>query len=224
MIITIDGPTGTGKSTIAKRLAEKIGFIYCDTGAMYRCLTYGIIKHKINPDKIEEVEDFVSRFEFDIKLVKQTKHYFYENEDITEKIRGAEVTALVSKISAIPSVREKLVNLQRKLGKNANAVFEGRDLGSVVFPNAEIKIYLTAAAEVRAKRRYDEFLHKAPEDRPHETLEQALESLNKRDSYDSSREHSPLKQPENAHIIDTSNLTIEEILDIILEIKNKFQK
>lgn len=220
MIITIDGPTGTGKSTIAKLLAEKIGFVYYDTGAMYRCLTYGIIKHKIDYNDLKNLEKFVSTFNFEVRIIDKTKQYFYEDENISDLIRQDAVTALVSQISAVPLVREKLVKHQRKLGEGANAVFEGRDMGTVVFPNATLKIYLTANAKVRAQRRFDE-LAKSPEETSNLSVENVLEKLNKRDFYDSSREHSPLHQAEDAHVIDTTNLSIDGVLNKILDILNR---
>ena len=221
MIITIDGPTGTGKSTIAKLLAEKIGFVHYDTGAMYRCLTYGIIKHQINYNDPNTLEKFVTSFNFDVRIIAENKQYFYENENITDLIRKEAVTALVSQISAIPFVREKLVKHQRRLGEGANAVFEGRDMGTVVFPNATLKIYLTANPEIRAQRRFDELIEKSPSESSNISVENVLERLNKRDSYDSSREHSPLHQAKDAHVIDTTDLSIEEVLNKILDILPK---
>jgi cytidylate kinase len=218
MIITIDGPTGTGKSTIAKLLAERIGFIYFDTGAMYRCLTYGIIKHKIDYNDLKTVENFINSFNFEVKMLNNEKQYFYEDENITDNIRKEVVTCLVSQISAMPIVREKLVKHQRKLGESANAIFEGRDMGTVVFPKAILKIYLTANSMVRAQRRFAELAEKLPEETAHISVQHILENLNKRDSYDSSREHSPLQQAEDAYVIDTTYLSIEEVLKKILDI------
>lgn len=220
MIITIDGPTGTGKSTIAKLLAEKIGFVYFDTGAMYRCVTYGIIKHRIDLKNIQEINNFVDSFDFEVKVIKGVKRYFYENEDISDRIRGEAVTSLVSMISAMPFVREKLVKEQRRLGsQGANAVFEGRDMGTVVFPQADLKIYLTADAEARARRRYQELLgNKTFEGKSPHNVEAVLESVNKRDAYDTARVHSPLQKAEDAYIIDTTHMSIEEVLAKILEI------
>lgn len=217
MIITIDGPIATGKSSIAKALAKEIGYIYFDTGAMYRCLTYGILKEKVNPDNAQELLDYLERFHFDIKIKQGDKHYFVENEDVTDKIRGDEVTSNVSKVSAIPAVREKLVALQRKHAEGVNAVFEGRDMGTVVFPKAFLKIFLTGSLEVRAKRRFDELRAKFPKETEELTLAHTLEEINRRDQYDINRENSPLKKAPDAYEIDTSNLSIREIVTIILE-------
>lgn len=220
MIITIDGPVATGKSTIAKKLAEAIGFIFFDTGAMYRAMTYGILKHHINIDNLEEIERYLQTFSFDIKVIRRERRYFVDGEDITQIIRGEEVTSAVSKVSAVKAVRDKLVSIQRELAIGVNAVFEGRDMGTVVFPDAAIKVFLTGRPEVRAQRRYDELLAKFPEEAKNLTLEKCLEDLNQRDYYDSHRENSPLKQAPDAFVVDTSDLTIDEIVFKILEYKD----
>ena len=220
MIITIDGPIATGKSTIAKKLAHEIGFIYFDTGAMYRCLTYAILKQHINADDPQALADFLKDFKFDIKIKHGERCYFVDGEDITLKIRGAEVTSAVSKISAIPSVREKLVAMQKEWALGVNAVFEGRDMGSVVFPAAELKIFLTGNSEVRAARRYAELREKFPEETKDLTLAKVLEDIDLRDGFDTKREISPLVKAPDAMEVDTSNLTIDEIVLKILEYKD----
>lgn len=220
MIITIDGSIATGKSTIAKRLAKEIGFIFFDTGAMYRCVTYAAMKNRVNLEDPQALKEFLKTFQFEIKVKHGDRYYFVENEDITLKIRGEEVTSHVSKVSAIPAVREKLVALQREWAVGVNAVFEGRDMGTVVFPNAQLKIFLTARPEVRAKRRFDELRAKFPEDTANLTLEKVLEDINARDDYDSHREISPLCQANDAIVVDTSDLSTEEIILKILEYKD----
>lgn len=221
MIITIDGSVATGKSTIAKKLAAAIGYIYFDTGAMYRAITYGILKHRINIDNKEELEKFLSIYEFDIKIKLGERRYFVGEEDVTQLIRMDEVTSEVSRISANPLVRQKLVEYQRNLAKGVNAVFEGRDMGSVVFSEeALVKIFLTGRLEVRAKRRFDELKAKFPEESAHLTLEKAKQDILARDEYDSKRDISPLIIPVDAHEIDTSDLTPDEIVYKILEIKD----
>lgn len=224
MIITIDGPIATGKSTIAKTLAEEIGFIYFDTGAMYRCLTYAILKANSNLEDLESLKIFLDSFAFQVKIRHHERFYFVGEEDVTDKIRLEEVTNAVSKVSAIAEVREKLVKLQRELAVGVNAVFEGRDMGSVVFPDAQVKIFLTGDPEVRARRRFDELRKKYPKDTEGLTLQKVLEDINERDRKDSTREISPLKQPEGACVIDTSNLTIDEIVFKILEYKDSLRK
>jgi len=223
MIITIDGPCATGKSTVARSLAEALGFIFFDTGAMYRSLTYAILKHQIDIHNPEMLQKFLLDFDLDIRHFRGQKHYFYEGEDISQKIRKREVTDSVSEVSADEEIRKKLVEMQRSLSEGINAVFEGRDMGSIVFPNAELKIFLTGRNDVRAKRRFDELKTKFPDESKDLTLEKCLEDLNKRDSYDSTREHSPLCQAPDAYVIDTSDLGIDEIVDQILEIKDSLK-
>ena len=220
MIITIDGTIATGKSTVAKKLAEEIGFIFFDTGAMYRTLTYAILKNCIDIHNAEQLADFLEKFELDIKVVKRERHYFVDGEDVTKKIRGEEVTSAVSEIAASRAVRDKLIEIQRNLAVGVNAVFEGRDMGTTVFPDANLKIFLTGRDDVRAKRRYDELTTKYRESSEGLTLEKCLEDIIKRDTYDSSREYSPLSQAEDAYVIDTSDLSLEEIVYKILEFKD----
>lgn len=220
MIITIDGPIATGKSTIAKKLARAIGFIYFDTGAMYRSITCGILKHGVNVDNPEELKKFLDTFDFDIKIKQGERCYFVDGENVTDLIRGEKVTAAVSKISAMKEVREKLMALQREFSVGVNAVFEGRDMGTVVFPDAEIKIFLTGKPEVRAKRRYEELKAKYPEEFKDMTIERMLEEINLRDHEDSTREIAPLRQAKDAIVIDTSVLSIDEIILKIQEFKD----
>lgn len=223
MIITIDGMTGTGKSTIAKRLAYQLGYIYFDTGAMYRCLTYAILKHNINIDDPALLEDFLKTFKYDYKIKRGEKAYFVEGEDVTLLIRGDKVTSYVSKVSAIPAVRQKLVTIQQSLANGVNAVFEGRDMGTVVFPNAQMKLFLTGRPEVRAMRRLNELKQKFPGEAEKFTFEQVLADMNQRDETDSHRELSPLKQASDAFVVDTSDLTPDEIILKILEYKDSLK-
>ena len=220
MIITIDGPVATGKSTLAKKLAAAIGYIYYDTGAMYRSLAYAIMKNSIDIDNPEELDKFLKDFEFEIKIKRGDRYYFVGNEDVTDKIRQNEVTSQVSRISANPKVRDKLVELQRQLSVGVNAVFEGRDMGTVVFPDAELKLFLTGRPEVRAKRRFDEMKAKYPEESKDLTMEKVQADLIARDEYDSTRANSPLKKADDAFVIDTSDLPVDELIYKILEVKD----
>lgn len=220
MIITIDGPAATGKSTLAKRLAAAIGYIYYDTGAMYRALTYAILENNIDMQNEEELANFLKNFDFSIKIKHGERFYYVGDENVTVKIRQNEVTSQVSRISAHPKVREKLVELQREQSVGVNAIFEGRDLGTVVFPNADLKIFLTGRPEVRAKRRFDEMKSKYPEESKDLTLAQSMEDLMARDAYDSTRVTSPLKKAEDAYEVDTSDSTIDELIYKILELKD----
>lgn len=214
MKITIDGPAGTGKTTVAKKVAEKLGFSYFDTGAMYRAVTYKILQEKISLSDKKQLLPFLENFQFQIKTEKQQKRYFVEKEDVTEVIRSATVTKNVSKVSALPEVREAIVKMQREFAKTGNAVFEGRDMGTVVFPKAELKIFLTARPAVRAERRYLEIKHKIGS----YTQEEIMKDILERDHYDTHREISPLKQAEDAHLIDTSDLSIDEVVEKIVSL------
>lgn len=220
MIITIDGPVATGKSSVAKKLAEALGFIFFDTGAMYRAITYSILKHHVNIRDLAELVAALDHFQFKIKVIHGQRHYFIESEDITDIIRTQEVTAAVSEVSSLAPVREKLVAIQRGYGQGVNAVFEGRDMGTTVFPNADLKIFLTGRIEVRAKRRYAELVAKNPELAKTLTLEACMENVIQRDNYDSTREISPLRQAPDAFVIDTSDVSVEDVVFKILECKD----
>lgn len=222
MIITIDGPAGTGKTTVAKNLAEELGYIYFDTGSMYRAITYGVIANKIDLDDENALKAFLESHPVTIETHFDEKRIFLAGIEVTSKIRTAEVTNLVSKVSSIRAVRDTLVATQRILSKGVNAVFEGRDMGSVVFPDADIKIFLTASLEVRAKRRYNELIAKNPEDTSL-TLAGVLADIDRRDKYDASRDISPMKAAEDSILIDTSNLSCNEVINLIINITKDLQ-
>lgn len=218
MIITIDGPAGSGKSTVAKRVADALGFVYFDTGAMYRAVTYGLIAQAIDFHNARLLEEFLKDFSLDIQVSPQgQKQYRWRGADISAEIRSQQVTDKVSEVSAIPAVRHRLVSLQREFGSGRDSVFEGRDMGTVVFPQAELKIFLFANPEARAQRRLVEL------QRSDQTLslERVLTDINRRDHYDSNRAHSPLKPAEDAYLIDTSALTIDQVVDQVLACKSR---
>lgn len=215
MIITIDGPSGTGKSTVTRLLAERLGFIYVDTGAMYRSVTYGILKHTIPLNDSQRIQELLDHLDFEVRLSENRQRFFFEKEEVTEKIREECISAHVSAVAALPAVRAKLVELQRGLAGTNNLIFEGRDMGTEVFPNAELKIFLTARPEVRAQRRLDELLQKKKDV---VTLKSVLENINKRDALDSSREHSPLRPASDAQIIDTSDLSIDAVIERLVSL------
>ena len=210
-IITIDGPSGAGKSTVAKLIADKLGFKYLDTGAMYRAVTLYIIENQVDIKNEEEVINALNKLNIGFD---SNYRMYLDSQDITEDIRKEKVVKFVSEVSAISSVRRKMVDLQRDIAKEGNYILDGRDAGSVVFPNADYKFYLEASLEERAKRRYKEELSKEVDI----SFEAVKESIKKRDKYDSNRKDSPLVVPENAIIIDTTNMTIDEVAEEITDI------
>lgn len=210
-IITIDGPSGAGKSTVAKLIADKLGFKYLDTGAMYRAVTLYMIENQVDIKNEEEVINALNKLNIGFD---SNYRIYLDSQDITEDIRKEKVVKFVSEVSAISSVRRKMVDLQRDIAKEGNYILDGRDAGSVVFPNADYKFYLEASLEERAKRRYKEELSKEVDI----SFEAVRESIKKRDKYDSNRKDSPLVVPENAIIIDTTNMTIDEVAEEITDI------
>lgn len=210
-IITIDGPSGAGKSTVAKLIADKLGFKYLDTGAMYRAVTLYMIENQVDIKNEEEVINALNKLNIGFD---SNYRIYLDSQDITEDIRKEKVVKFVSEVSAISSVRRKMVDLQRDIAKEGNYILDGRDAGSVVFPNADYKFYLEASLEERAKRRYKEELSKEVDI----SFEAVKESIKKRDKYDSNRKDSPLVVPENAIMIDTTNMTIDEVAEEITDI------
>ena len=210
-IITLDGPSGAGKSTIAKLVAKRLSFKYLDTGAMYRAVTLYMIKHNINIDNNDEVISALNNLNISFD---NAGRIYLDNEDVTEEIRSSEVVNLVSKVSSISVVRQNMVSLQRKIAEGGNYVVDGRDIGSVVFPNAKYKFYMDASLDERARRRYNEELSKGKT----LTYEEVRESIRKRDEFDSNRKDSPLVVPDNAYIIDTTSMTIDEVAEKITNV------
>ncbi|GAB4186136.1 MAG: hypothetical protein Tsb0015_03750 [Simkaniaceae bacterium] len=221
MIITIDGPSGTGKSTAAKKVAKKLQFQHLDTGAMYRAFAWYITRKKISPENKKLIKESLKEFKFYVHDSADKKKYLVGKEDVTVKIRTDKISQISSKISAYPFVREKMVAMQRKIAKNRDIVCEGRDMGTVVFPKADLKIFLNAEAEVRAQRRWKE---EAKDSAVGLTLEKVLESQSKRDAQDIGREASPLKKARDAVEIDTTNLSAEEVCSKILQLAHQRQK
>jgi cytidylate kinase len=211
-IIAIDGPAASGKSTLAKYLADKLGYLYVDTGAMYRAITYFVLEKNIVEDE-KAVIDAARNINLSLKYKDGTTSVFINGNDVTEFIRSPEVNAKVSDVSKIKDVRIELVKLQQKFGEDNNLIVEGRDTTTVVFPNADLKIFLTADVKERAMRRYLEFKEKGVET----SIEEVEKSIKNRDKIDSGREVSPLKKAEDAIEIDTTNLTVQQEIDRIIE-------
>lgn len=217
--IAIDGPAGSGKSTLAKMVAERLGFTYLDTGAMYRAITYLAIKKGIVDDE-EAVGKYVLGLDVTLNFENGTTSVFVNDTEVTDFIRTPEVNGKVSEIAAMPAVRKELVRMQRQMGEIGNVVAEGRDQTTIVFPDADLKIYLTADVDVRTERRYKEYSEKGIEI----DIEEVKENLKKRDKIDSSREVGPLMKAENAIEVDTSKLSVDEEFEILIEnIKKKIK-
>lgn len=217
MIITIDGPAATGKTSVARQVAKRLHFTYFDTGAMYRAFTWFFLKSQLIIEQIDEIKKLVDQFPFTVETKGQSKRYFVGDEDVTEEIRSHLVTSHVSEISALDCVRAKLLDVQRQVAVQGDFVFEGRDLGTVVFPKAEIKIFLTADPRIRAERRLAELLVKYPKEEMELTKQAMLGDLLKRDDYDSNRLNAPLKCPRGAYRIDTSVMNLSEVVEHIIQ-------
>ena len=215
--IAIDGPAGAGKSTIAKNLSKELGVIYVDTGAMYRAMALYMIRENISAEDSGAISDKCKSADISIDFVDGVQQVILNGENVSGLIRTEEVSAMASKSSVNPDVREKLVELQRKLASEKSVVMDGRDIGTVVLPKAEVKIYLTASSAVRAKRRYDELVAKGEKC----DLAQIEADIIERDHRDMTREISPLKQADDAVLVDTSDMDIEEVTKTLMDIVRK---
>ena len=207
-IIALDGPAGAGKSSVSKMVAKRLSCTYLDTGAMYRAITYEALKRNISEEK--EIVQMVENLNMDICAKEDTMHVFIEGEDITQYLRTSEVSSNVSRISAFQGVRNAMVKLQRKVAEKGNAVLDGRDIGTVVLPDADLKIFLTASVHTRALRRYKELKDTDT------TLERIEEEIKRRDNLDMTRKISPLRKADDAILLDNSDLTLEETADKII--------
>jgi cytidylate kinase len=217
MNIAIDGPAGAGKSTIAKRLAKKLGFIYVDTGAMYRAMAYYFLQKKTDPSDETAIAAMCPDVDVTIAYEGNEQQVLLNGENVNGFIRTEEVGNMASSVSVYPVVRTKLVELQRQLAAKSDVIMDGRDIGTCVLPDAQVKIYLTASSATRAKRRFDELAAKG------ETcdLEQIEKDIIDRDYRDMHRETSPLKQAEDAVLVDSSEMNIDEVVDAIYQIYEK---
>ena len=207
LIVAIDGPAGSGKSTIAKLLAKKYNLTYIDTGAMYRMITLYLLENNIDISDLKEVERVLNTVNLDM----QGDKFFLDNVDVSTKIREKRINDNVSKVASIKIVRSNLVDLQRKISNNKDVILDGRDVGTVIFPNAQVKIFLIASPEERARRRYNEFLEKKTEI----TYDEVLKSIKERDHIDSTRDESPFVKADDAIELDSTNLTIEDVVNFI---------
>lgn len=216
--IALDGPAGAGKSTVAKAVAKELGIVYIDTGAMYRTAALFAIRNGI--DIKNEREKLISRLDdikMDILYTDKGQRMMLLGEDVSDKIRTEEVSMGASNIAVIPEVRLKLVDMQRELAKSKNVIMDGRDIGTYVLPDAELKVFLTASPECRAERRYKENIDKGMDC----TLGDILEDIKKRDKNDSERDFAPLKCAEDAVLVDSTNMTLQEVIKTIKELAEK---
>lgn len=210
--VAIDGPAGAGKSTVAKAAAKKLGFIYVDTGALYRTVGVNALRKGIDPKDAEKVKATLDDIDVSLRFVDGSQHVFLNGEDVSEEIRLPASSMAASAVSAIPEVREFLLSLQRDIAKKNNCLMDGRDIGTVILPDAQYKFFFTASAEIRADRRCKELKEKGiPAD-----YETVLAEIKERDYNDSHRETAPLKQADDAVLIDSSYMTIEEAVDKIV--------
>lgn len=217
-VIAIDGEAGTGKSTLAKNIAKKYNIVYMDTGAMYRCVTLDMLNKGISMDDTRKIQQMLDNIKIEIENDNGEDRFILNGEDVTKKIREKNVNDNVSQVSHIPVVRERMVELQRRLANGKKIVMEGRDIGTNVFPNAQVKIYLTASAQVKAKRRYEQNKQNGI-DIP---FEEIYNNVVFRDNNDKTSDVAPLKKADDAFELDTTNYTLDEVENIVVKkIKEK---
>lgn len=219
IIIAIDGHSSCGKSTLAKQLAEHFQFIYVDTGAMYRCITLLLQEQAIQLNDKENIEILLFNTKIYFKKIENKQHTFINGRDVTEEIRNPKVSNLVSEVAAVSIIRKKMVQQQRLYGDESSIVMDGRDIGTVVFPDAQLKIFLTASHEIRAQRRFKELTEKGIQI----SLQEVSQNLKKRDFIDSNRQDSPLKKAQDAFVLDNTLLNQEEQFKLVKDMISKIQ-
>lgn len=219
MQVAIDGPASSGKSTISKLIAKKNHFLYLDTGAMYRVVTLAVLRNHISLEDLDAINELVQNIEIRFTMKDGKQSVFMNGEDVTDEIRSVEVTKNVSAVSALKEVRTRLVHLQQEIAENHSIIMDGRDIGTVVLPQAEIKIFLVASVEERAKRRFIENQEKGIE----MSYEELVEDIRRRDHIDSTRKESPLKKADDAIEIDTTTMTIDDVVKTVTALIQKNQ-
>ena len=212
MIIAIDGPAATGKSTSAKLVSQKLGFTYLDTGAMYRCVTLLVLRNNVEINNQDHLASLLKNFQLDIKKNGKDHLFLLDGENVSKEIRSSDVTDNASAVSALPVVRKKLVSIQRKIADNQDSVVEGRDIGTVVFPNADVKFFIVADTLVRAKRRQLDLKRLGEK----KTIDSLIKEIRDRDNYDSQRKISPLTKAIDAIEVNTTNTTIDEQVNFMV--------
>ena len=216
-VVAIDGPAGTGKGTVTQILAERLKLIYIDTGAMYRAVCLKALKNNIKPEETEKIEEILSNISIKLNRLNNKQQVLLDGKDVTEEIRTPLIDSNVAKFAALKQIREKITPLQREMRSEGNIVMEGRDIGTIVFPDADVKIYLDATVEERARRRYKQNLEKGIQC----SFDEVLNSIKERHILETTREIAPLKKAEDATYLDTTNLTIEEVVQKVIEIINE---
>ena len=216
-IVAIDGPAGTGKSTITKMVGKILGLAHIDTGAMYRCVTLDCLRNNVSVDYLEGISKILENIDISFKRNEDGQKVFLNKEDVTERIRQKDIDNFVAKYAAIKIIRDKVAPIQRKCGREADSVLEGRDIGTVIFPDADVKIYLDCSVEERAKRRYLQNLEKGI----NSSYEEVLNSIIERHRLETEREISPLVKADDAVYVDTTTLTIDEVCNKIIDIINE---
>lgn len=214
MIVAVDGPAGSGKGTVTKRIQEEMGLLNLDTGATYRCVALEALRKGLTLNDKEAIIEIANNIDIRINNTGEKDIILLNNEDVSKEIRTKEVTSIVSQVSSIIPVRKKMIEIQRQLAVGKDVIVEGRDIGTVVFPNADIKIYLDASEEVRAKRRYDENIQNGID----MNYNEVLENVRMRDYNDMNKEYGALKKTEDSIVIDSTNLTVDEVVDTIKNI------
>ena len=219
--VAVDGPAGSGKSTITKMVAKSLGFNYVDTGAMYRALTYNFLANGLDELEEEKIKGLLSETKFKVEYVDGVQYVYVNNEEMSDKIRTAEVSKFTSLFAKSPAVRDFLIDTQRNLANTNNIIMDGRDIASVVLPNADVKIFLTASVEERARRRMLDFERQGIEN---VDFEKVKEDIKARDWQDENRDIAPLIKVESATLIDTTSLTIDEVVEKMTELVKSVEK
>ncbi len=214
MIVSIDGPVGVGKTSVAKAVAQKLGLLHIDTGAMYRALAWKCLEEDLDPQNAEEMKDLSTRTEIRLESSPGGLKVFCDHSDVTDEIRSADVTSIVSQVSAHEGLRSHVIDQQREIGVDGNVIMEGRDIGSVVFPNADVKVYLDASLDARTDRRLKEFESKGIPC----SFEEVRQTVQQRDQTDRTRPISPLTTPPGSTVIDTSDLNLDQVVEAIVHI------
>ena len=213
-VVAIDGPAGSGKGTITKIVAEKRNLVSIDTGAMYRCVALDCLNNGIDVEDIEGIERILDKIQIELKKIDGVQKVFLNGEDVSKEIREPRVDEVVAKFAAVKQIRDKVTPMQREMGKTQNIIMEGRDIGTVVFPNADVKIFLDCSIEERANRRYKQNLEKGIK----MTYEEVLENIKERNRLETERDIAPFVKPEDAITVDSTNLSIDEVVEEVLKI------